>query len=115
MIERGEIAICLPFLLEAGWSARNASGMPPQPVIQCPNWIVNTVNSGSGRPKSAKITSNALPKDTNGIYFVLTSADVNASSGFCSQYCGWHSHGTISGSDIKYSFVGNPDRCPASS
>jgi hypothetical protein len=63
---------------------------------------------------TAKIASNALPKDTNGIYFVLTSADVNASSGFCSQYCGWHTHATISGSDIKYSFVGNPDRCPAS-
>jgi hypothetical protein len=44
---------------------------------------------------------------------VLTSADVTATSGFCTQYCGWHTHGTISGSDIKYSFVGNPDRCPS--
>ena len=25
MIERGEIAICIPFLLKAGWSARNAA------------------------------------------------------------------------------------------
>lgn len=63
---------------------------------------------------SSAITSGALPKDTNGVYFVLTSADVTASSGFCTQYCGWHTHGTISGSDIKYSFVGNPDRCPSS-
>jgi prepilin-type N-terminal cleavage/methylation domain-containing protein len=62
---------------------------------------------------SSAITANKLPKDTNGVYFVLTSADVNASSGFCTQYCGWHTHGTISGSDIKYAFVGNPDRCPA--
>ena len=62
---------------------------------------------------SSAITSGALPKDTNGIYFVLTSSDVTASSGFCTQYCGWHTHGTISGSDIKYSFVGNPDRCPS--
>lgn len=61
---------------------------------------------------SSAITSGALPNDTNGVYFVLTSADVTASSGFCTQYCGWHTHGTISGSDIKYSFVGNPDRCP---
>src|SRR4029077_12946225 len=53
------------------------------------------------------------PQDTNGVYFVLTSADVNASSGFCTQYCGWHTHGTISGADIKYSFIGNPDRCPS--
>ena len=56
---------------------------------------------------------NGLPKDTNGVYFVLTSADVTASSGFCTQYCGWHTHGTISGSDIKYAFIGNPDRCPS--
>ena len=27
------------------------------------------------------------------------------------MYCAWHTHGTISGTDIKYSFVGNPDRC----
>jgi len=57
--------------------------------------------------------SGGLPKDTNAVYFVLTSSDVNETSGFCTQYCGWHTHGTISGSDIKYSFVGNPDRCPS--
>jgi hypothetical protein len=62
---------------------------------------------------SSAITSGKLPKDTNGVYFVLTSSDVNESSGFCTQYCGWHTHGTISGSDIKYSFIGNPDRCPS--
>ena len=59
------------------------------------------------------IGSGKLPKDTNGVYFVLTSADVNETSGFCTQYCGWHTHGTIGGSDIKFSFVGNPDRCPS--
>jgi hypothetical protein len=63
---------------------------------------------------SNAISSGRLPKDTSGIYFVLTSADVTASSGFCTQYCGWHTHGTIAGANIKYSFVGNPDRCPAS-
>jgi hypothetical protein len=51
--------------------------------------------------------------DTSGVYFVLTSSDVNETSGFCTQYCGWHTNGTINGSDIKYSFVGNPDRCPS--
>ena len=44
---------------------------------------------------------------------MLTSADVNETSGFCTQYCGWHTHGSINGSDIKYAFVGNPDRCPS--
>ncbi len=63
---------------------------------------------------SSAITSGRVPKDTNGVYFVLTSQEVTASSGFCTQYCGWHTHGTIAGADIKYSFVGNPDRCPTS-
>jgi hypothetical protein len=63
---------------------------------------------------STAISSGRLPKDTNGLYFVLTSSDVTASSGFCTQYCGWHTSGTIAGSDIKYAFVGNPDRCPSS-
>jgi len=62
---------------------------------------------------SDAITSGRLPKNTSGVYFVLTSADVTASSGFCTQYCGWHTYGTIAGSNIKYSFVGNPDRCPS--
>ena len=59
------------------------------------------------------IGTGKFPSDTNGIYFVLTSSDVNETSGFCTQYCGWHTNGTIGGADIKYSFVGNPDRCPS--
>ncbi|MEY2424138.1 MAG: hypothetical protein QOI95_4205 [Acidimicrobiaceae bacterium] len=59
---------------------------------------------------SDAVTAGRLPKDANGVYFVLTSADVNETSGFLTQYCGWHTHGTISGSDLKYSFVGDPTR-----
>ena len=62
---------------------------------------------------SNAISSGAFPKDTNAVYFVLTSSDVNETSGFCTQYCGWHTNGTISGSDIKFAFVGNPARCPS--
>lgn len=57
------------------------------------------------------ISSGRLPKSTSGVYFVITSSDVTATSGFCTQYCGWHTHATLSGSDIKYSFVGNANRC----
>ncbi|HLX28866.1 MAG TPA: hypothetical protein VKV24_10325 [Casimicrobiaceae bacterium] len=62
---------------------------------------------------ASAISSGKLPLDSNGVYFVLTSADVNENSGFCTQYCGWHTHGTITGTDIKFAFVGNPDRCPS--
>jgi hypothetical protein len=60
------------------------------------------------------ISANHLPLDTNGIYFVLSSADVAETSGFCNVYCGWHTYGTISSAKIKYAFVGNHDRCPSS-
>jgi hypothetical protein len=70
----------------------------------------------------ASVVSNAIAKglgpaggDTNGIYMVLTSSNVNETSGFCTQYCGWHTRSTTmtnaSGKDIKYAFVGNANRC----
>ena len=62
---------------------------------------------------SSAIANGALPRDTSGIYFVLTSPDVAETSGFCTTYCGWHNFGTISNSNIKYAFVGNSDRCPS--
>ena len=48
---------------------------------------------------------------SNAVYFVLTSSDVNETSGFCTKYCGWHTHGTINGVNVKYAFVGNANRC----
>jgi hypothetical protein len=63
------------------------------------NIVANAINSG------------ALPKDGNGIYFVLSSSDVAETSGFCSRYCGWHTYGTLGGTNIKYAFVGNSNRC----
>jgi hypothetical protein len=62
---------------------------------------------------SSAIKSGRLPKDTKGVYVVLASKDVKESSGFCTKYCGWHSHGTVASSDIKYAFIGNPAQCPS--
>jgi hypothetical protein len=64
----------------------------------------NIVSSATG--------SRSLPKDANGFYHVLTTSDVAESSGFCIKYCGWHTSSTIGGTDIRFAFVGNPDRCP---
>jgi hypothetical protein len=63
----------------------------------------------------AQLTSGALPTDSNGIYFVLSSADVDEQSGtdeFCVNFCGFHTSAILNGSNIKYAWVGNPDRCP---
>jgi hypothetical protein len=57
------------------------------------------------------ISVGAFPVDPSAVYFVLSSSNVSEQSGFCTKYCGWHTHGTIAGADIKYSFVGNANRC----
>lgn len=81
---------------------------------------VATVSSSSNLSDSSLQTtvsnvlnSGALPRNANGIYMVLTSSNINETSGFCTQYCGFHTHATLGGVDIKYAFVGNPDRCPS--
>src|SRR5579872_3439431 len=59
------------------------------------------------------ISGGHLPKDVNGIYFVLTATDVSF-PGECTSLCGYHSPATdiVSGDIIKYSMVGNPAQCP---
>jgi hypothetical protein len=57
------------------------------------------------------VSSSGLPPDANGVYFVLTGSDTRK-DGFCTSYCGWHTHAILGGADIKYSFVGNPTACP---
>jgi hypothetical protein len=70
----------------------------------------NLTDNGVANLVANAINSGRLPKDANGVYFVLTSSNI-AKSGFCSQYCGWHTYGTLGGTAIKYSFVGNANRC----
>jgi hypothetical protein len=62
---------------------------------------------------SSAITSGSLPANASGVYFVLTSADVHETSGFCTQYCGWHTYTTVNNTNIKYAFIGNGDQCPS--
>jgi hypothetical protein len=60
------------------------------------------------------ISSGRLTNDPNGVYFVITSSNVTASSGFCTNYCGWHTSATTSVGKVRYSFVGNAKRCLSS-
>ncbi|MBA5686822.1 hypothetical protein [Rugamonas apoptosis] len=63
---------------------------------------------------TSAISSGALPLDSNAVYFVMTDSATTATSGFCTQYCGWHTNTTVSGQNIKYAFVGNPEtQCPS--
>ena len=60
------------------------------------------------RVVGSSLSTHTLPVDENGIYLVLTSADVIESSGFTTSYCGWHSHARLARSDIKFAFIGDP-------
>jgi hypothetical protein len=60
---------------------------------------------------NSAINGGRLPYDANGVYFVLTSSDVNEQTGFCTKYCGWHTAGNTTHGHVRYSFVGNANRC----
>jgi hypothetical protein len=107
------------------WYAINTtySDMQGTPVKAAVSFGGQAYDTGYSRGKSlgdadvallveGAISGHKLPKDPDGVYFVLTAADVDESSGFCSAYCGYHWYSTVSGTRIKYAFVGNPARCP---
>eukprot|EP00884_Botryococcus_braunii_P017958 jgi/Botrbrau1/4846/Bobra.0032s0007.1 len=58
------------------------------------------------------VGSGALPKDPQGIYFVVGSKDVDQ-DGFCRRYCGWHGHDVIQGVPLTYGFVGGHHKVSA--
>jgi hypothetical protein len=60
------------------------------------------------------LAAKKLSRDASGIYVVLSSADVNETSGMCTRYCGWHTYGTLNGALTRVAYLGNPDRCPTS-
>ena len=69
-------------------------------VVDVAGVITNTVKSGT------------LPKDPNGVYVVMSSADVPGNDGFCQRFCGYHNSYAISPVfAYKFIFVGNTDQC----
>lgn len=66
-------------------------------AIAAKNWTSLTTN-----------TAASTSTDPNAIYLVLTSSDINETSGFLTQYCGWHNYS--SSTNLKYAFIGNPNR-----
>lgn len=64
---------------------------------------------------SKQINSFRLPHDTNGIYVIMTSADIaSTTTGFCSPSVPpLHGQGIVNGIITKYIFLGDPNRCPS--
>ncbi len=99
----------------------NRLGTPVVNAVKYGGAITDSYSHGTSLDDAAveaivsdAVTGGKLPKSANAIYFVLASSDVMETSGFCSQYCGWHYFGTIAGARLKYAFIGNPDQCPTS-
>lgn len=96
-----------------GDSTGNASGNVSLGGVATVSSNTNLTDSSLQTTIKNVLTSGALPTNTNGIYFVISSSNINETSGFCTKYCSFHTHATINGVDIKYAFIGNPDRCPS--
>ncbi|CAI7854153.1 unnamed protein product [Closterium sp. NIES-54] len=68
---------------------------------------------------SSAISSQKLPYDPNGVYFVLSDETVGQSSqgsAFCTHYCGWHTYTDVPGKGrVVSGWVGNAKtQCPRS-
>jgi phosphate-induced protein 1 len=61
-----------------------------------------------------QILTGALPLTPSGIYVVLASADVSSNAtGFCvASALPHHGTGEALGTQFRYAFIGNPNRCP---
>lgn len=93
------------------------------------NGAVTTITSASGSAWRGTTLSEASvwsvvrgvrPADANGLYVVFTSSEIKvglsatARTGFCVNYCGFHSFGTYNKKSIKFAFVGDPStQCAA--
>jgi len=67
-------------------------------------------DAGVGAVVTAAVRAGRLPLDASGVYLVLTSGDVSETSGFLTQYCGWHTYGVLNRTPVKYAFIGDPSR-----
>jgi hypothetical protein len=74
---------------------------------------VNLTDQDVGFVLENAVFGGSLPLDHNGVYVVITSADVQETSGFCTQYCAWHGwDNTATNDNLLLAFVGNPEQCP---
>jgi hypothetical protein len=73
---------------------------------------VNLTDNDVGLVVQNAVADGRLPLDRNGVYFVLTSADVMETSGFCTSYCAFHGVQQGALGNLLAAFVGNPEQCP---
>jgi hypothetical protein len=57
-----------------------------------------------------RVAAGTLPQDPSGIFVVMASPDITASSGLDSTYCAFHGTTIYSGTAVRYAFIGGPAR-----
>src|SRR6185312_9409858 len=90
-----------------GDTTGNVSGNVSLGGVTFVNSSTNLTDTSLQSTVANAISSGKLPRNSGGVYMVLSSSNINETSGFCTQYCGFHTHATLGGVDIKYAFVGN--------
>ena len=97
----------------------NSAGVPMPNSVQYAGSLYDVYSRGASLANydvafivGQAIIDDQLPLDPDGIYVVLTSADVDETSGFGTQYCGFHSTTSVNGMTMKTVFVGHPNRVP---
>lgn len=110
-----------PILSDSGTGEAGDAGLPKIYVTSQINFV-KSVSVGYTRGTTLQdsdisgivgdaITANLVPADPNAVYFVLTSADVQEATGFCYQYCGWHSNYIINNQNLHVAFIGDTGFC----
>ena len=64
---------------------------------------------------SYQVNNFQLPQDPNGIYIIVSSADIASSAtGFCSPSMPpYHATGIVNDAPVQYIYLGHPKRCPS--
>src|ERR1700687_280384 len=75
-----------------------------------PDSVANIIGSA--------LSAGSLPADTSGVYFVLSSPDVNGldrnGNAFCTRMCAWHDYLSGGGHTFAAAWIGHPYHCTAS-
>ena len=98
----------------------NAFGVAPSSNVSFAGSIADAYSRGTSFTRddfgfivAQAVATQVLPADPDGVYVVFTSADVAETSGFGTEYCGFHTTTSSGGVTLKAVFVGHPDRAPA--
>ena len=91
----------------SGAKVKNQVTLSTKSVVDNYSLGTNLTDANIATLVNNAINGGTFPRDPDGFYLVLTAGDVGESSGFLTNYCGWHTYTSNNAVAIKYSFVGD--------